>query len=202
MLEDERLKNQLHISNAMGLMLQKTNITRDYHEDLVQGRCFWPKAIWGNYADNLDWFTHNHTQKSSMACLNNMVLDALQHLPDCILYLRLLKQKSIFRFCAIPQVMAVATLAELFNNPAVFIGVVKIRKPLSAKYMAYTNSIDDAVQFILESLETIETKINVDTALGTRATELISKVKSSIHHPMPHKWETPKTTLVEQAVFF
>lgn len=30
----------------MGLFLQKTNIIRDYLEDYVDGRAFWPQDIW------------------------------------------------------------------------------------------------------------------------------------------------------------
>jgi len=30
----------------MGLFLQKTNIIRDYLEDLDSGRTFWPDEIW------------------------------------------------------------------------------------------------------------------------------------------------------------
>ncbi len=33
-----------------------------------------------------------------------------------------LQHKGIFRFCAVPQVMAIATLAEIYNNPRVFQG--------------------------------------------------------------------------------
>jgi hypothetical protein len=33
-----------------------------------------------------------------------------------------LRHPGIFRFCAIPQVMAIATLAEIYNNPRVFTG--------------------------------------------------------------------------------
>jgi farnesyl-diphosphate farnesyltransferase len=37
--KDERL------ANNMGLFLQKTNIIRDYLEDVEQGREFWPKEV-------------------------------------------------------------------------------------------------------------------------------------------------------------
>ena len=37
--EDTRL------ANSMGLFLQKTNIIRDYLEDVLQGRLFWPKEV-------------------------------------------------------------------------------------------------------------------------------------------------------------
>jgi farnesyl-diphosphate farnesyltransferase len=34
----------------MGLFLQKTNIIRDYLEDFVDGRAFWPQEVrWRGY---------------------------------------------------------------------------------------------------------------------------------------------------------
>jgi farnesyl-diphosphate farnesyltransferase len=48
----------------------------------------------------------------------------------------------VFRFCAIPQVMAIATLAELYNNPQVFTGVVKIRKCQAAQLILDTKTMD------------------------------------------------------------
>ena len=37
----------------MGLFLQKTNIIRDYREDLDDKRRFWPKQVWSKYANDL-----------------------------------------------------------------------------------------------------------------------------------------------------
>lgn len=139
--EDSSLKDQQAISNSMGLFLQKTNIIRDYHEDLVGGRSFWPKEIWGAYSDELTYFRDHAQSRKSLACLNHMVTDALRHVPDCITYLRKLNNKQVFRFCAIPQVMAIATLAKVYNNPDVFTSNVKIRKGLAAKLMVYTNDM-------------------------------------------------------------
>jgi farnesyl-diphosphate farnesyltransferase len=34
------------LSDQMGLFLQKTNIIRDYLEDYVDGRAFWPQSVW------------------------------------------------------------------------------------------------------------------------------------------------------------
>ena len=50
---------------------------------------------------------------------------------------------EIFRFCAIPQVMAIATLDKCYANPKVFTGVVKIRKGTSCKLLLRTNSLDE-----------------------------------------------------------
>ena len=41
---------------SMGLFLQKTNIIRDYREDLDDKRRFWPKEVWSKYADDLSDF--------------------------------------------------------------------------------------------------------------------------------------------------
>jgi len=40
----------------------------------------------------------------SLACLNHLVTDALNHVPDCLEYLNRIRDPRIFRFCAIPQV--------------------------------------------------------------------------------------------------
>ena len=44
-LEKEEVGQDHHLANSMGLFLQKTNIIRDYLEDIVQGREFWPKEV-------------------------------------------------------------------------------------------------------------------------------------------------------------
>ena len=48
-LEKEEVGQDHHLANSMGLFLQKTNIIRDYLEDIVQGREFWPRevCVWG-----------------------------------------------------------------------------------------------------------------------------------------------------------
>jgi farnesyl-diphosphate farnesyltransferase len=140
-LESSTLKDQVKISNSMGLLLQKTNITRDYYEDLTLGRSFWPKEVWGKYASQLDELMQKPDSPESLACLNDLVTDALQYVGDCIEYLNLIQDKHIFRFCAIPQVMAMATLAKIYNNPDVFTEVVKIRKGIAAVLMLHTNDM-------------------------------------------------------------
>ena len=44
-LEDSVVGKDQVLANSMGLFLQKTNIIRDYLEDIVQGRKFWPKEV-------------------------------------------------------------------------------------------------------------------------------------------------------------
>eukprot|EP00045_Choanoeca_perplexa_P011719 m.125382 g.125382 ORF g.125382 m.125382 type:complete len:277 (-) comp15737_c1_seq24:609-1439(-) len=44
-LEDAQVGQDSDCANSMGLFLQKTNIIRDYHEDLEEGRTWWPKEV-------------------------------------------------------------------------------------------------------------------------------------------------------------
>lgn len=143
-LEKPSMANELHLSDQMGLFLQKTNIIRDYLEDYVDGRAFWPKTVWSKYSKSGDLgYFANQTDKEaaaqSLCCLNELVTDALELVPDCLTYLSKLQCREIFRFCAIPQVMAIATLDKCYANPDVFTGVVKIRKGMSCKLINNTN---------------------------------------------------------------
>ena len=60
----------------------------------------------------------------AVACLNEMITDALECVPECMEYMTMLKTEEVFRFCAIPQVCTVlasipipATLRSLrFSN--------------------------------------------------------------------------------------
>lgn len=130
------------LANTMGLFLQKTNIVRDYLEDYVDGRTFWPQSVWKTYAltSDLREFAQPHARERALACLNHLITDALQCAQEALEYMSLLRTEEVFRFCAIPQVMAIATLAELYDNPLVFSGVVKIRKGMAAQLLLDTKS--------------------------------------------------------------
>ena len=122
-LEDQDLANQDDLANRMGLFLQKTNILKDYLEDLDQGRLFWPKEVWELYVhkgEDISAFADPKNIDSSLACLNHLCVDALELVPDCLLYLSKLKNPTVFQFAAIPQLMAIASLVHFYNNPALF----------------------------------------------------------------------------------
>ena len=128
---DSRLKDE-NLSNHMGLLLQKTNIIRDFAEDLEGDRLFWPKAAWSNRVTNPSDLQQN--QKKGWETLNELVLNALTHVPHCLNYMSALTNYDVFRFCAIPQLMAIATLYELYDNSDVLVKNVKIRKGKTARY--------------------------------------------------------------------
>ena len=133
------------LANSMGLFLQKTNILRDYLEDYVDGRAFWPQEIWRKFARTSDLgefarptahggglyagaydeirdptgfaVVGKGARTSALACLNYLVADALELIPDCLAYLRLIQTKEIFRFSAIPQVIASPFACQSIRGP-------------------------------------------------------------------------------------
>lgn len=62
-----------------------------------------------------------------------MTLVTIGHARDCLIYLSVLRDQSVFNFCAIPQVMAIATLALVYRNPDVFQKNVKMRRGETVK---------------------------------------------------------------------
>ncbi|XP_021738705.1 squalene synthase-like [Chenopodium quinoa] len=134
------------LSNSMGLFLQKTNIIRDYLEDINEipkCRMFWPREIWSKYVNKLEDLKYEENSEKAVQCLNDMVTNALLHVEDCLKYMSDLRDPAIFRFCAIPQIMAIGTLAICYNNLQVFRGVVKMRRGLTAIVIDQTNTMPD-----------------------------------------------------------
>jgi farnesyl-diphosphate farnesyltransferase len=151
-LEGEEFFDLPELSNRMGLFLQKTNIIRDYLEDITEEpapRMFWPREIWGQYGATLADFQDARNRRAAVHCLNHMVTNALQHAVDSLDYMGRLRHKWVFRFCAIPQVMAIGTLAQCYNNGGVFEGVVKLRRGYTARLMMETNTYEDLVRTFL-----------------------------------------------------
>jgi farnesyl-diphosphate farnesyltransferase len=91
--------------------------------------------------------------------LNDLITDALAHVPDCLTYMSRLRNQKVFNFCAIPQVMAVATLAECYANHGVFLGPVKIRRGLTAKMVDQSTNMATVQFYFAVCLDLVESKI-------------------------------------------
>jgi farnesyl-diphosphate farnesyltransferase len=170
-LEQASMAQEVRLSDQMGLFLQKTNIIRDYLEDFVDKRAFWPQSIWKKYSEtgDLGYFVNQSdplVREKSLECLNELVTDALELAPDCLAYMALLKCDEVFRFCAIPQVMAIATLQKCYSNSDVFTGVVKIRKGLSCKLILRTNNLDQVHATFYEFAQAIIAQANKERNKG------------------------------------
>lgn len=168
--EQSALLDDRAISNEMGLFLQKTNILRDFAEDLQHDRIFWPEEAWKPYVTEL--VDLQRQPKIGIAVLNNIIVHTLQHIPACLTYLKHLQNKHIFRFCAIPQLMAVATLKELYGNEEVLRQNVKIRRGKTAKYFMAIHDFTAVKKEYLAILKQLE-KNNL--------TETIHPLIESIH---------------------
>jgi len=152
----------LTTSNSMGLFLQKTNIIRDYLEDYVDGRAWWPQDVWKKHAasDDLGEFAKPECKRQALCCLNELVTDALSLIPECLLYLGRLENAEVFRFCAIPQVMAMSTLAKCYGNHDVFTGVVKVRKGLAVKMILDSGSLAGVETWFRRFAHEIKAKVD------------------------------------------
>ncbi|TVY90147.1 putative squalene synthase, partial [Lachnellula willkommii] len=136
------------LSESMGQFLQKTNIIRDLQEDFHDKRRFYPKEIWSKHVTNFEDLFDPRNVKAALNCTSEMVLNAIQKADECLFYMAGIKDQSVFNFVAIPQVMAIATLELVFQNPKVFTGVVKITK-------------GDACQLMVESSQNLRTVCEV-----------------------------------------
>nr|XP_018912291.1 PREDICTED: probable squalene synthase isoform X1 [Bemisia tabaci] len=129
------LQDGRRLQVSMGLFLQKTNIIRDIKEDADDGRRFWPRAVWSKYVHDFEDLLDPEHRLAALNCGSEMVLDALEHVPECLSYLTGVQEQSAFNFCAIPQCMAIATLTLCFRNPDVFVRNVKITKSEACRLM-------------------------------------------------------------------
>lgn len=64
-LEDSIVGQDTDLANSMGLFLQKTNIIRDYLEDQMEGREFWPREVRENLITLLLLAVHLGNSSSS-----------------------------------------------------------------------------------------------------------------------------------------
>ncbi|TWW68894.1 Squalene synthase [Takifugu flavidus] len=217
-LEDPEVGQDTELANSMGLFLQKTNIIRDYLEDTQEGRAFWPQEAslhsaaaniififvpnftilpaWSQFAGRLEDFAQPQKLDSALSCLNLLVTDALQHVPDVIAYLSRLRNQSVFNFCAIPQVMAIATLSSCYNNPMVFQGVVKIRKGQAVTLMMDATNMGAVQTIIAQYSQEIFQKVSLTdpsrdktlhilTVIQEKSTLSQSSLPSRTHHLSP-----------------
>ncbi|XP_059354100.1 squalene synthase isoform X2 [Carassius carassius] len=182
-LEDPEVGRDTELANSMGLFLQKTNIIRDYLEDQQEGRAFWPQEAWSQFAARLEDLAHPQHLSSALSCLNLLVTDALHHVPDVIAYLSRLRNQSVFNFCAIPQVMAIATLSACYSNPQVFQGVVKIRKGQAVTLMMQATNMSSVLSIIAQYSQEILQKVSVTDPSREKTLHILSLIREKSLSP-------------------
>ncbi|CAM8945092.1 unnamed protein product [Rhodiola kirilowii] len=166
------------LSNSMGLFLTKTHIIRDYLEDINEipkSRMSWPREIWIKYVSKLEDLKYEDNSAKAVECLNEMVTNALLHAEDCLQYMSNLRDSAIFHFCAIPQIMAIGTLALCYNNIQVFRGVVKMRRGLTAKVLDRTKSMSDVYGAFFDFSCMLKAKVDKN---DPNATKTLSRIEA------------------------
>jgi farnesyl-diphosphate farnesyltransferase len=186
-LEDQWFVSADEASNSMGLFLQKTNIIRDYLEDINQQppRVFWPRDVWSKYVPVIENFKSPLYGKEAVYCLNDLITNALNHVPACLDYMSRLQDPKVFNFCAIPQVMAIATLALCYNNQDVFKGVVKIRRGQNARIILdiYARGLHAVNEQFLYFTNQLAAKIPNDDPNAHRTQAIVEQIRA---HIMPY----------------
>ncbi|EMP27212.1 Squalene synthase [Chelonia mydas] len=177
-LEDPVVGQDTELANSMGLFLQKTNIIRDYLEDQLEGREFWPREVWSRYAKKLSDLAKPEHIDMAVQCMNELITNALHHVPDVLTYLSRLKNQSVFNFCAIPQVMAIATLAACYNNKQVFRGVVKIRKGQAVTLMMDATNIQAVKAIMYQYVEEIYQKVPSTDPSSNKTQQIIVSIRT------------------------
>ena len=202
------------LSNSMGLFLQKTNIIRDIKEDYYEKRYWWPKDIVSKHFASIDDIFGNMREAGEAIeageadeltittkhtdLLNEMIMNALQHIPDSIEYLSLIKNISNFKFCAIPQVVAVQTLVTLFNNPNVFNKTEKLNKTTLARIFMDVHDMNSILKFYIDAVEKIERKIYDSESSKSKLCKYVDeleKIKAIIMKYIIEHSKMPVTTI-------
>lgn len=134
-LANPALLKRPELMESMGQFLQQTNIIRDIHEDWEDKRRFWPREIWSKYVDNFEDLLKPENKAKALNASSEMVWNALKRADDCLFYLAGLREQSVFNFCAIPQAMAISTLALCFQNADMFQRNIKISRGEACQVM-------------------------------------------------------------------
>ena len=156
-LANPALKKRPDLHESMGQLLQQTNIIRDIREDRDDGRRFWPRQVWSQHVDDFDDLFKPENREKALRCSSDMILMALQRVPDCLFYLAGLRDQSVFNFAAIPQSMAIATLELCFRNPDIFQRNVKIKKGHACRLMIESSQ---NLQILFNTFKSIARRIH------------------------------------------
>jgi farnesyl-diphosphate farnesyltransferase len=177
--EDKNYKHDFGgLEKSMGLFLQKTNIIRDYKEDIEYNKKWWPEEIWKKYKNN---FKDMGDDKDSKDCLNEMILDALELIPDVINFHEKLSNNKVFEFCIVPQIMAIATLDKCFDNPKLFEENIKIRKGMALKIMESVKTTEDMYAWFYRFIINIKNNIRCDDPNKGKLLDICNKILIIIH---------------------
>ncbi|BFZ21183.1 hypothetical protein BsWGS_24222 [Bradybaena similaris] len=94
------------------LLVQKTNILRDFTKDWNSGRLYYPRDVWSKYVNSPGDFLKPENFDKGVECVNELAADALQHVIPYLQFLRSLRNPSVITFCGIHQILDRSRLAK------------------------------------------------------------------------------------------
>src|ERR1700722_1178662 len=87
------------------------NIICNFCEDFDQQRYFWLCEVWGVFRDmEVKELILLGNEDAARWAQSRMILDTLHHTTDMLKYFMMHHNQSMFNFCVIPAMMAMATL--------------------------------------------------------------------------------------------
>lgn len=164
-LESKSLAKEIHLSRQMGIFAIKSAMIFTFKEDYVDQRIKWPQEIWKQYSqdDTIEYFFHQQDPIvciKSLQCLNAIICDAIEMIPDALQYLQQLQCYENFHWVATIIIATTAQLEHCFANSNIFHGNVIIRPGKICKLILKTNNLSQVhetlhtqAQSILHKLE-------------------------------------------------
>lgn len=169
------------VAISIGLLFQKMNVIRDYLDDINEmpkPRIYWPRDIWGKYADRLEDFKKEENSTKALCCLNELTTDALVHAKDCLICISHLQDPRVFIPVSVPQIATIGLLALCYNNVEVFRGAVKLRYGLVARIFWETQTISDVYNAFFEFSMMLKDKVNKDDPNADRTLKVVEDLQN------------------------
>ncbi|XP_066482496.1 squalene synthase-like [Tiliqua scincoides] len=177
-LEDLMTDQETELFNTMGIFLQKTSIIRDYLEDQLEGREFWPKEVWSRYSKKLSDLAKPENTDKAVQCMNELITNTLHHVPDVLMFMSQRKNPNLFSCSAIPQVMSIATLSTFYNNKKVFRCMTTIRKGEAVTLMMKATNMEAVKAIFYHYMEEIYQKIPSTDPSSSKTKQIVSSIRS------------------------
>ena len=146
----------------------------------MDNKIWWPEEIWKKYTTDIKELSHSENELIARNCLNEMILDAMELVPDVLAYLNQIKNDKVFKFCAIPQVMAIATLNKCYDNPDIFTGVVKIRKGLAVRMIYESVNIQNVNKWFGYFVNNMHGRIRSDDPNSLKMADICNNVQKNL----------------------
>eukprot|EP01102_Stenamoeba_stenopodia_P022142 TRINITY_DN912_c0_g1_i1.p1 TRINITY_DN912_c0_g1~~TRINITY_DN912_c0_g1_i1.p1 ORF type:complete len:591 (+),score=148.95 TRINITY_DN912_c0_g1_i1:326-2098(+) len=169
-------------ANNLGLFLQKTNVIYESFNALnsPSGRIMIPQEIWAKFVDDVYDLKDPQFAREATGCLNELVIDAFNHLHSSLEYMFFIKDPAVFNFFAIPLVLAAATLADCFGKQESFLQGTPLRKGLAARIFLEVNDFKSICSYFLRFIDQMDRKIKKDDPNADGLRDSIMSLKNYI----------------------